>query len=130
MQRLHNLQTELQFTYFSLHYLWYCIAIAVVNNVNGAIKYVGLSGVEQDMKNWEGEKFRAQSETLPAVSIHRISVGPQGVKPLKSGREKTYSRPLHQNLEGHLLCPTAYTEAYVGLGLTLRFSLNKRMKFF
>ena len=29
MQRLHNLLTELQFTYFSLA-LWYCIAIAVV----------------------------------------------------------------------------------------------------
>ena len=97
--------------------------------------------VEQAVKNWEGEKFRAQSArkifcscppTIPVigdtcpfappppveamhavtimslkaivllsvgtvltdVSFHRISIGPWGVKPLKSGRVKTYFRSL------------------------------------
>jgi len=35
------------------------------------------------------------------VSFHRISVGPYGVKPLKSGRSKTYSRPCIEIWRGH-----------------------------
>jgi len=42
------------------------------------------------------------------VSFHRISVGPYGVKPLKSGRSKTYSRPCIEIWRGiRPPCPTA-----------------------
>ena len=40
------------------------------------------------------------------VSFHRILVGPlQGVKPLKSGRAKTYSRPLASKSGGAFALP-------------------------
>jgi len=41
---------------------------------------------------WPADRF---------IRFHRISVGPHGVKPLKSGRATAYSRPLHRNLEWH-----------------------------
>ena len=40
---------------------------------------------------WPADRF---------VSFHRISVGPKGVKPLKSRRAKTYSRPLASKSRG------------------------------
>ena len=49
-----------------------------------------------------------QSTCRPAVrfvSFHRISVGPQGVNPLKSGTAKTYSRPLASKSGGAFALP-------------------------